>query len=443
MRFLLLYCFCFICSYCVAQESFHLLNPKKNNFKFELSGNVVIIPVLVNGEKLSFLLDTGVKETLLFGSAADSLKLENVHKVTFSGIGIEDGIEGLLAVGNSLVVGDVIADFNHNIYVLNGEDLDISSHIGLPIHGILGSKLFESFTVKIDYLKSKITLLPKSILSASQTKNYLKIPITIEKSRPYTQVHINFDSKRSAYAKVLIDLGNSDGMLIFPFTLDNFHIRDPKIYDFIGRGFNGAIFGYRNRIASFTFGDYSIIQPIVAYPDSNAVHAARLAENRKGSIGNQVLQRFHVIFDYENQALYIKPNRKFGKPFPMNMSGIDIKHDGLTWTQKRVSAALSKRNDQDGGINVYQHEEFKYEFSLKPNYVINNVREGSPAALAGIQKEDILHKVNGRYTSDMKLQEIIGKLQELDGQEVKLLIKRNGKEINFRFLLKDPIPYIN
>ena len=441
MRLLLLYCLCLIGHCAMAQENFHFISPKKNSFKFELFGNIIIIPVMVNGVELSFLLDTGVKETLLFGSATDSLKLENVHKVTFSGIGIEDGIDGLLAVDNALVVGNIIADFNHNIYVIDGEELEIANHIGLPVHGILGSKLFEDYVVKIDYLKSRITLLLAENLTEKQTKSYLKIPISIEKSRPYVDVEVNFDQKRKENAKVLIDLGNSDGMLIFPFLLNDFEVKNPRIHDFIGRGFNGPIYGYRNRIAGFTFGDYFISKPIVSYPDSNAVHAARLAENRKGSIGNQTLQRFHVIINYANHELYIKPNRKFGKPFPMNMSGIDIKHDGLIWTQSRVAAALGQRNETNEGISVYQHQEFKYEFQLKPSYVVNNVRKDSPADIAGVLKDDILVRINGKSTSDMKIQDIVGKFQEKEGEEIRLLVRREGKEITFRFILKDPIPF--
>src|SRR5690606_38256953 len=151
------------------QGNFHLISEHKNKFKFETIGNLTILPVVVNGVSLSFLFDTGVKETILFATNQDSVPLENIHKVKFSGIGIEEGVDGIMSIGNELLVGGVLLDSAHNLYVINAEELDISSHIGIPINGIIGSRLLEEYLVKIDYIKSTISLFdpdnyPKKII---------------------------------------------------------------------------------------------------------------------------------------------------------------------------------------------------------------------------------------------------------------------------------------
>ncbi|MGH2622877.1 MAG: hypothetical protein ACRDE7_04355, partial [Sphingobacterium sp.] len=311
------------------QQNFHLISEHKNKFKFETIGNLTILPVVVNGVSLSFLFDTGVKETILFATNQDSVPLENIHKVKFSGIGIEEGVDGIMSIGNELLVGGVLLDSAHNLYVINAEELDISSHIGIPINGIIGSRLLEEYMVKIDYIKSTISLFDPDNYPKKNIKNYVRVPITIERSRPYVAIDVDLGNSKLKQAKMLVDMGNSDGLLIFPFLIDSFEVKKPNIYDYIGRGFSGVIYGWRNRIKSFEWAGYHIKKPIVSYPDTNAVQVSKLAENRKGSIGNQVLQHFHVILNYQNNELFLKANRNFGKPFLINMTGMDIIHDGL------------------------------------------------------------------------------------------------------------------
>jgi len=408
-----------------------------------LSGNLVIIPVKVNGVELSFLLDTGVKETILFATPQDSVPLENVSKVKFSGIGIEDGVEGVMAIGNEILVGETLIDSTHNIFVIDGDELDLSSHIGIPINGILGSRFFEDYLVKIDYLKSRITVYDSFDYPEKIVKNFTRIPIDIERSRPYVHIDLNLGDRKISQAKMLVDMGNSDGLLVFPFLLDSFKINEPNIYDFIGRGFNGLIFGHRNRIEGFSWSDFYIKEPIVSYPDSNAVHAAKLAVNRVGSIGNQVLQHFHVIINYPQNEIFLRKNRNFGKKFEINMSGMDIKHDGLEWTQRRISTNIGRKDSENpnGGINVFSQEEFKYEFSLRPIYKVANVREGSPADLAGVRVDDEILKINGNTAQNLKLKHIIGKFLHKEGEEIKLVLLRGEEEVKVQFILKDPIPY--
>lgn len=442
MKLTVLICLCFLSFSAVGQSNFYWKG-KKHEIRFELMGNVIIIPVKVNGVPLAFLLDTGVKETILFASPQDSVPLSNVHRVKFSGIGIEDGVEGVMAIGNDLVIDDNLRDSIHNLYVIDGDELDISSHIGMPVNGILGSRFFQDFMVQIDYEKTRILLHDPIDYPKKLTRRFRQIPISIERDRPYTEVEIQLDKNRRMPAKMLIDLGNSDGLLLFPFRIDSFTVREPSVYEFIGRGFNGEIFGKRNRIAGLNWAGFQINQPIVSYPDSNAVHAARLAEDRIGSIGNQVMRHFHVLFNYVTEEIYLKPNRSFGKPFQFNMSGMDLKHDGLVWEQLLVPTNISQqpKNDPNAGIEVWQEKSYSYKFQLLPRYVVAGVRRNSPAEIAGVKKGDVLLKLNGRNLRQMKLKGILDKLQHKDGDLIKLHLERDGVPLQLEFRLRDPIPY--
>ncbi|MDG4652641.1 hypothetical protein [Chryseobacterium arthrosphaerae] len=49
-----------------AQNAFELINTKKAVIPFKFINNLIFIPININGAELTFLLDTGVSETILF-----------------------------------------------------------------------------------------------------------------------------------------------------------------------------------------------------------------------------------------------------------------------------------------------------------------------------------------------------------------------------------------
>ena len=185
MKILLLLISIFNVFAALAQQGFRLLNDRKNSFRFEIDGNLVVVPVKINGLELDFLLDTGVKETIWFLSKGDSIPLENVHKVKFSGIGIEDGVEGIMSTGNTVEVGEIMVDSLHLLYVIDAEDLDISSHVGIPINGILGSHFFKDHLVKLNYQRRRISMYDAFDYSTRLFRGYKRIPIRSERSAVY------------------------------------------------------------------------------------------------------------------------------------------------------------------------------------------------------------------------------------------------------------------
>ena len=69
-------------------------NLKKDKIPFDLVNNLVIIPVEVNGAQLSFLLDSGVNTTILFGiTEVDSLRVNNAKPIKVRGLGDGEGVE--------------------------------------------------------------------------------------------------------------------------------------------------------------------------------------------------------------------------------------------------------------------------------------------------------------------------------------------------------------
>ncbi|MGR3854258.1 PDZ domain-containing protein [Chryseobacterium indologenes] len=420
-----------------AQNTFELINTKKAVIPFKFINNLIFIPVNVNGAELTFLLDTGVSETILFSLENKEVKLSNVEKVKFSGLGGSLSIDGLKSERNIGKIGDAIINTSMSLYIIIDEEFNISPHVGIPVNGVIGYHFFKDHPIYIDYTSKKITIYENTALLEKKIRRFEEFPITIEKNKPYLHADVEMTNEKKD-SKLLIDLGNSDAIWLFPTLIKNFVYNRPNIDDFLGRGFNGDIYGKRSRIHNFYLGDFKFEKPLTAMPDEFSIQHVNLVENRKGSIGSEIMRRFTVVFDYPNQKLYLKKNRNFDDPFHFNMSGLDFRQDGLEWHQDKINIETQKSAT---AVNEVYKDAFQYKFSLKPIFSIAGVRKDSPAYEAGLKKDDKVLSINGERTADMTLEKIMELMKSSEGRNITMIIQRKNEELTFRFMLEDPIPY--
>ena len=150
VSFLLLLLFIITDSF--AQNNFHFnSNVKKQTISFQLLNNLIVFPIEVNGKKLNFILDSGVGNTILFNlNARDSIQLKNVKKIKLQGLGSEDPVDAILSDGNEFKLNSIISN-NQKLYVVDNDNFDLSSKMGLTVNGIIGYELIKDFQVKINY----------------------------------------------------------------------------------------------------------------------------------------------------------------------------------------------------------------------------------------------------------------------------------------------------
>lgn len=423
-----------------AQKGFQINDAKKTVIPFQLVSNLILIPLQINGVELTFLLDSGVDQTLLFSVTNKVIDLNKVEKVTFSGVGESEGIQGLISENNIVTIGKDYKDYDHKIYIILDEDTNFSSHIGIPINGIIGYQFFKDYPVEINFITKKITVFNTEKEAKRRTRKYTEFPITVEDNKPYMMSGVELRDVNTP-SKMLIDIGNNDAVWLFPKLITNFKYKQPNIDDYLGRGFNGDIFGKRSRIHRLYLGDFVFEKPLTAMPDEYSLQNLKWVPDRKGSIGNDVFRRFNVILDYKNNQLFLKKNRNFNEPFLFNSSGLDVMHDGMAWEKDFVQIE-TKKSDISNKQEVYNtNETFQYKFSLKPIFVVAGCRKESPCYTAGIRKNDKIITVNNKKVSDMNLQKLNSYFKDEDGTKVKMQIERNEVTINAEIILKDPIPY--
>lgn len=443
MRFVFTFCL-FLQTFftCFGQSGFQFeKNKNRISIPFRLINNLLFVPINVNGEELTFLLDTGVEETILFSlDDKEQVELFHLEKIKLKGLGGSEAVDAYKSSKNRLEING-FADNDHEIYLVLDQEFNFSSQVGIPVNGIIGYHFFKNHLIEIDYQRKKVFVYNEADEKVQKKlKSFKQETISIEENKPYYVSNIVTGGKEY-HTKMLIDTGNSDAVWLFLNKAEDIALPQKNVPDYLGRGFSGNVYGHRARVEDFTFGKKVFKMPIVTYPDSTSIVSVNFVKDRVGSIGGEVLSRFSVFFDYPKHVLYSKPNGKINLPFNFNMSGIEVQHDGLEWTKE-----LSVENNNKG-VTLYTiqpgdsrvQENLKVKFELKPIFTIYSVRKDSPAELAGLKKNDRLIRIEGRNTYDLTIEKINDLLKSEEGKTIELVIERHGKQHTYKFQLKSII----
>ena len=429
----------FACSlHATGQDSFVFeKGVEKVVIPFKFINNLIFIPIKVNGIELNFLLDSGVEETILF-SMEDKKEVNffNIEKITLRGLGSEASIEGLKSTKNTLVCKALTAE-NHVLYIVLDQSFNLSSHVGIPVNGIIGYNFLKDNLVEINYSCKKISVYKDSDKNRKRiSKKFQLLPITIERAKPYIASSVVLNSNEIP-VKLLIDIGNSDAIWLFENESKGIKIPAKNFEDYLGKGFSGDVEGKRAQISKCKISNFEFKNPIVAFPDSTSIKSVRMVKDRSGSLGSEILKRFSIVFDYPNQQLFLRKNTNFSTPFIYNKSGVELQHFGLQWVQETVRLETVPLVKTDNSAYSYKNSDnnFKYRFALKPIYIIANVRKDSPAAISGLQKEDKIVSINGKPGYEYTLEKINSLLTSEDEDWITFEIERDSHIIKFNFKL--------
>jgi hypothetical protein len=426
-----------------AQEGFRFYNQSKNHQRitFKLINNLIVIPLEINGENLSFILDTGVNKTIIFSvSEKDSIGLLNPEKITLRGLGGGEPVAAILSKKNRIKIKGLVSN-NETIYVILKDFFDLSSKMGTTIHGIIGYNLLKNFIIKINYDSKKIDFYNPKKYKYKKCRKCEILPIQFYRKKPFVNLQIQLDTVGTMLIKVkmLIDSGGSDAIWLFEDSKPE--IKTPLRFfnDILGEGLSGVILGKRSRIPKLKIGNFEIEKPTVSFLDSISTKEARRLKNRNGSIGGNILKRFIVWLDYPNKQVILKKNGSLKKGFNYNMSGLDIVYAGNQLIKEEVAkpSGVIYNKQADGSNTISFATNFTYKF--KPVYKIKSVVKNSAADKVGLRAGDIILKINQNFSHSYKLNEIINKFQERDKKKIKIIVERNGDKLKFEFRLEKKV----
>ena len=409
---------------------------KYQKIKFQLINNLIIVPVQVNGSELSFVLDSGVKNPILFNlTDRDSLQINNVSEITIKGLGEGEPIKALSSSGNTFQLKN-IQNKDQLLYVLMDKSLNFSTSLGIPVHGIIGYDLFRDFVVDINYSSQTIKFHdPQQYVYEKDRKGEI-LPLSIINKKAYVDANVFLEDVDNLPVRLLVDTGSSDAIWLFENEVIG--IPDQNYEDFLGKGLSGDIFGRRTKVNSIKLGSFALRDAKAAFPDKSSFGAVKNLGNRNGSVGGEVLKRFNIVIDYTNEKITLKKNRLYKNPFHYNLSGITLQHDGVRYVSERITDGNGVVKDKDNNFgNVQILFVNKTRLSLVPEIVVSGIRAGSPAETAGLKEGDVILAVNGKSVHRYKIQEIMQMLDEKEGKRIRVLFERYNRDLLFSFVLEN------
>ena len=443
-RFLFYIVSLFFCFSVYSQKKFQFYgkNKTKQEVYFKLINNLIVIPLEINGHKLSFILDTGVNKTILFNlTENDSVGLNNVKKVSIRGLGNGDPVDALLSRGNNFRVKSIFSS-NQDLYVILKDAFNLSAKMGTTIHGIIGYDLLKDVIVKINYRTKKIIFYNPKNYKKSKCKKCEVFPLQFYRNKPYIDVFTRIDTVNNVTTpvKLLIDTGGSDAVWLFENSKEIIKTPIKHFKDILGEGLSGTIYGNRSKIPHLSLGKFMIKEPTVSFLDSTSTFNARRFKERNGSIGGDILKRFKVWIDYPNKKITLKKTSLLKNGFYYNMSGLHIVYEGQELVKLKVvntgDAPYYGSNQDDNNVISFVNT---YHYNFKPRYKIDKVVKGSPAYKVGLKKDDIIKSINGKPAYGFKLSEIVQIFRTKPNKKIVLKVKRGITDLKFEFKLKKRI----
>ncbi|WP_440881099.1 aspartyl protease family protein [Tenacibaculum sp. C7A-26P2] len=425
-----------------ASSQFNFINnSEKEVIEFRLINNLIVFPLQVNGKNLSFILDTGVRKTILFNlNQRDSLELKNTQKILIRGLGAGQPVEAIHSKGNEIRT-DKILGFNQNIFVILNDTFNLSSKMGTTIHGIIGYDLLQDIILKINYKNRLLTLINPKKYEPPKCRSCERLDIEFYRKKPFINIYVSTDSvNKNIPVKMLIDSGGSDAIWMFEGTDKN--IITPKKYfsDVLGEGLSGIIYGKRSRVNKVKIGKYVIEKPTASFLDTLSTYNARNFKERNGSIGGGILKRFKVWIDYPNKKIILKKTGSLKKGFYYNMSGIHVEYNGLDLVrEKKERGGYDQYGSKSNGVQIVSLAS-DYIYRFKPSFRIQSVVKDSPADLAGVKSGDIIKKINNKFGYEYTLESISELFHTKPNKKIVLVVEREGGgEMKYRFHLKPRI----
>jgi hypothetical protein len=284
-------------------------NIHQHSFPFMLINNKVVVPVTVGESRsLNLILDSGFgfEGIILFKKElTDSLNLVNRIEAQLPGAG--NGPPTPVIMSDSMSFSSGTCKFpNQRIIILQNDNFGNS-----PTDGVIGYSYFGHYKVEVNYDNKIITLHePSQIIDESKWE---VIPLTFNNNNwPFLDIKLSVEEEEPVPLYVYIDYASSLSVELS--ITPEMKVKVPSKFeaDFNGFGLSGDIKGKTAKVSKVIIGKYEFTNVTTTFFEG---HGRSKAKNADGTISNDFLRRFNLVFDYGNKRLLIKPNNSFNEPF--------------------------------------------------------------------------------------------------------------------------------
>lgn len=271
-------------------------------------------------------------------------------------------------------------------------DNDFGARVGRAYEGTIGNDVFGAVVVELDYARQSVRFYdPATFQYSGAGKSF---PLTFHDGMPVVRAKFSAGGHGSVEAEFILNTSQSAPLVLSDKFAQAHHVFSSHMKTIsvapgeLGFGGNAVV----ARLDEFRIGPYQVQGPLTAVaqgglPGEEDAHIA-------GEIGGGMLRRFTVILDYTRHVVILDSNSEYHTDDHEDMSGISVAAAGPGWKTLEVT----------------------------------QVRPGSPAADAGVQKGDVIAGVDDEPAADISLAAIRALFRQV-GHKYKLAIDRNGKTI--------------
>ena len=171
------------------------------------------------------------------------------------------------------------------------------------IDAVLGDKFFRRFVVKIDYQQQVLTLYEPSTFQ--YTGNGDRIPLQYSDNHIYARASIPGPDSLAVPGYFMIDCGSMTGVILNTSFIKQHKLASPaKATELSLCGIGGGSKSMMGTLAELRLGKQNIKKPITLF--SQASGGVLTRPDIAGSIGNGILRKFNVIFDYSRREMILE-----------------------------------------------------------------------------------------------------------------------------------------
>lgn len=391
-----------------AQSGFSLPDGmRRAEIPFEYVNNFIILNIGFKGSlPLKFIFDTGAEHTILSKrEISDLLQVRYDREFRVKGSDLKTELVAYLARHIRLeILGKEIVAPNEDILVLKEDYFRFEEYAGVKVHGILAGRVFSNYLVKINYQRQVITLYERGWYNMKE-EGFEPLPMEVYRNKLYINTYAQLRTDSTAPVKLLLDTGAGMSLMLFTNTHPLIQPTANAIPTNIGMGLGGYLEGFVGRTPGLKLAVFDQKNILTYFQSVDTAQDLRYLNGRNGLIGNTILNRFQLVIDYQDAILWLKPTKRYQNEFVYDRSGLSIIASGVN-------------------LNYYS---------------VLNVLPGSPAEEVGIKAGDRILRIGWMSASLRTLADLQALLQKKPGKQVKIVIKRDGKVIKKRMVLRDLI----
>ena len=275
---------------------------------FELMDNLVRIPVDVNGQRRSGVLDSGAGAVLVDRQVSRSLGLSEGASAGDAAGGGNEAKQLLPVTVSRLAAGP----FRFEDVAAYAVDLgNLSSSAGFPVDVLLGAPAFQDGTISVDYARRQVTV----DRSGATVGCASPIPLEIVHGTPVIEIEVRpTEGEPTVRLNVMVDLGTRRSALVlggaFVRSEPGQRLLRRAVTKEIGFGVGGAVKGAVVRVAQVRAGASSFgLLEVSLTSDVPAFEGTGI----DGALGVPLWNGGVIAFDYARRRLCITPPEAAGQ----------------------------------------------------------------------------------------------------------------------------------